>query len=197
VCALPKLTFTCRTLPSTLTSSACAAFDRLVMGAAMATLRLNENSLPEEALTLLTLPLRHGGFGLRSMVATAPAAFLGSLAAAARHLPDLLTATPLLQEIERALSHCRLPGLNLPPAASFLTCAARRPPRFLQHSITSAIEDHQSCTLRGSVALATHLLSLRQTGASSWLAATPSRPELLLSDDDFRLAARLRLPFHL
>ena len=119
VCALPKLNFTCRTLPSTLTSPACAAFDRLVMDAAMATLRLNEDSLPEEALTLLTLPLRHGGFGLRSMVTTAPAAFLGSLAAAARHLPDLeLAATPLLQEIERALSHCQLPGLNLPSAAS-------------------------------------------------------------------------------
>ena len=63
VCALPKLNFTCRTLPSTLTALACAAFDRLVMGAAMATLRLEEDSLPEEALTLLTLPLRHGGLG--------------------------------------------------------------------------------------------------------------------------------------
>src|SRR5205823_2564930 len=98
-----------------------------------------------EALTLLTLPLRHGGFGLRSMAVTAPAAFLGSLAAAARHLPSLhLAATPLMEEIEDALSHCQLPGLKLPPAISFLACAARQPPRSLQHAITSAIEDYLS-----------------------------------------------------
>jgi hypothetical protein len=89
VCALPKLNFTCRTLPSKLTSSACASFDQFVQSAAMTTLRLDKESLSKEVLTLLTLPLRHGGFGLRSMVATAPAAFLSSLAAAARHLPSL------------------------------------------------------------------------------------------------------------
>jgi len=86
VCALPKLNFTCRTLPSKLTSPACSAFDRLVLDAAMTTLHLDRDSLPEEMRKLLTLPLRLGGFGLRSMVATAPAAFLGSLAAAARPL---------------------------------------------------------------------------------------------------------------
>ena len=69
VCALPKLNFTCRTLPSKLTLPACAAFDENVLGAAMTALRLNKNSLPAEALSLLTLPLCHGGFGLRSMVA--------------------------------------------------------------------------------------------------------------------------------
>src|SRR6185436_20761528 len=36
-------------------------------------------------------------------------------------------------------------------------------------------------------------LSLRKAGASGWLVATPSRPELMLCDDDFRLAARRRL----
>jgi hypothetical protein len=36
VCALPKFNFTCRTLPSTLTSTACIAFDQLVMDAALA-----------------------------------------------------------------------------------------------------------------------------------------------------------------
>ena len=161
----------------------------------MTELRLDKNSLPGEALSLLTLPLRHGGFGLRSMVATAPAAFLGSLAAAARHLPSPMqsAATPLIEEIKHALLCCQLPGLRLPPAASFLACAARRPPRYLQHSITAAIEDRLARSIGGSVALSSHLLSLRQAGASSWLAATPSRPELMLCDDDFRLAARLRL----
>ena len=52
VCALPKLNFTCRTLPSRLTSSACAAFDQLVQGAAMTTLRLDKDSLPEKVLPL-------------------------------------------------------------------------------------------------------------------------------------------------
>ena len=175
-------------------STACAAFDQLVLNAALTTLRLDKASLPEEVLTLITLPLRHGGFGLRNMVATAPAAFLGSLAAAARHLPSAhLAHSPLFNEIEHALSHCQLPGLRLPPTTSFLASAARQPLRSLQHTITAAIEDQLSRSARGSVAMAAHLLSLRQAGASSWLTATPSRPELMLSNDDFRLAARLRL----
>jgi hypothetical protein len=160
----------------------------------MTTLRLDKDSLPEKVLTLLSLPLRHGGFGLRNMAATAPAAFLGSLAAAARHLPSThLPATPLMEEIEHALSRCQFPGLKLAPAISFLASAARRPPRSLQHTITLAIEDHTARSAGDTVAMSSHLLSLRQAGASSWLVATPSRPELMLSNDDFRLAARLRL----
>jgi hypothetical protein len=85
------------------------------------------------------------------------------------------------------------PGLKLPHASAFLACAVRRPPRSLQHSITAAIEDALASSIGNTIALSSHLLSLRQAGASSWLIATPSRPELMLSDDDFRLAARLRL----
>ena len=53
VCALPKLKFTCRTLPSRLTSTACAAFDKLVLSAATTTLRLDQDSLPVEVLPCL------------------------------------------------------------------------------------------------------------------------------------------------
>ena len=64
VCALPKFNFSCRTLPPRLTSRACAAFDQLVLRAATDILRLNPDSLPPDTHTLLTLPMRHGGFGL-------------------------------------------------------------------------------------------------------------------------------------
>jgi len=131
------------------------------------------------------------------MKLTAPAAYLGSLAAAAPHLPaQLLDAAPFIREIEHALSYCRLPGLRVPSAGSFLARAARRPPRALQHTITAAVEDAVTRAVDADPALSSHLLSLRQTGAANWLTVTPSRPELSLADDDFRLAARLRLRLH-
>ena len=97
------------------------------------------------------------------MGATAPAAFLGSLAAAARHLASPhLAAIPLMEEIEDALSHCQLPGLKLPAAITFLACAAQRPLKSLQHTITAAIEDQRARSVSDSVAMSSHLLSLRQ-----------------------------------
>jgi hypothetical protein len=54
------------------------------------------SSLTDEAHAQLMLPLRLGGLGLRSMVDTAPAAFLGSLAAAAPYLPSPISLFPPL-----------------------------------------------------------------------------------------------------
>ena len=196
VCALPKFNFTCRTLPPQLTLPACETFDSLVFNTAVGILHLDPSCLGD-ASTLLTLPIKHGGFGLRRMKLTAPAAYLGSLAAAAPHLPaQLLDAAPFIREIEHALSYCRLPGLRVPSADSFLARAARRPPRALQHTITAAVEDAVTRAVDADPGLSSHLLSLRQTGAANWLTVTPSRPELSLADDDFRLAARLRLRLH-
>ena len=89
-----------------LTLRACASFDQLVLRTATNILRLDLDSLPPDACALLTLPMRHGGFGLRRMEATAPAAFLGSLAAAARYLPssELLVSIPMIGENLSTLS---------------------------------------------------------------------------------------------
>ena len=168
VCALPKFNFLCRTLPPRLTSSACAAFDKSVLNAAVSILHLERDSLSALVLQLLAFPTSHGGFGLRRMELAAPAAFLGSLAAAARYMPspELLSSIPLTGEIERALSVCQIPRLRLPTVGSFLASAARRPPRGLQHLIVTAMEDALVRDVRDNPALASHLLSLRQAGAS-------------------------------
>ena len=88
VCALPKFNFLCRTLPPRLTSAACAAFDKSVLNAAVSILHLERDSLSALVLQLLAFPTSYGGFGLRRMELAAPAAFLGSLAAAARYMPS-------------------------------------------------------------------------------------------------------------
>jgi hypothetical protein len=145
----------------------------------------------------LSLPLRLGGMGLRSMVATAPAAFLGSLAAAAPYLlsPHLPVSAPLIFDLEHALSLVRhLPGLRLPSATDFLPLAAQQSPPSLQRTISlAASTSFLRSLLQQSPSLLPHLLSLQQAGSSAWLTAVPTRPELVLADDDFRLAARLRL----
>src|SRR6185436_21082670 len=99
----------------------------------------------------------------------------------------------MVGELEHALSRCQLPGLRLPTSSLFLSSAARQSPTALQRSITAAIEDSLARAVGGSPALSSHLLSLRQAGASNWLTTIPSRPELALPNNDFRLAARLRL----
>ena len=186
VCALPRLLFTFRTLPH-----------QLALRTAATILRLDPLSIPREVRVQMSLPLRLGGMGLRSMVATAPAAFLGSLAAAAPYLlsPHLQASTPLFADLEYALSLVReLPGLSLPPATAFLPLAAQNPPRALQRAISHAGSTSLlRSLLQSSPSLLPHLLSLQQPGASAWLSAVPTRPELVLPDDDFRLAARLRL----
>jgi hypothetical protein len=118
VCALPKFNFSCRTLPPRLTSRACVTFDQLVLHTAMDILRLDLDS--PDARNLLTLPMRHGRFGLRRMEATAPAAFLGSLAAAARYLPsaELLVSIPMIGELEQALRTVSSLGSSYRPLTS-------------------------------------------------------------------------------
>jgi len=194
VCALPRFLFTCRTLPPTLSSDACVAFDRQILRTAARILRLELDSMSEGTRLQLSLPLRLGGFGLSSMITTAPAAFISSVAAAAPYLPapQLLTSTPLFAELDRALSLVRqFRGVKFPPAYPFLTLASQRPPRGVQRSISSAISESQLLNIlsSGSPTLTAHFTSLKQAGASAWLATIPSRPEFILSDDDFRLAA--------
>ena len=99
ICALPRFLFTCRTLPPRLSLEACTSFDELALRTAIAILRLDASSLPGEARSQLALPLRLGGFGIRSMVTTAPAAFIASVAAAAPYLspPQALSSTSIFQ----------------------------------------------------------------------------------------------------
>ena len=111
-CAHPRMNYVCRSMPPSITAEACRRFDQMVLETAVAKLQLGPIlSLPLEAQKQLQLPLRLGGFGLRSTEATAPAAFLGSVSAASAFLSAF--PNPFLDDIK----HC-YHLLSIPNAGS-------------------------------------------------------------------------------
>src|SRR5690242_794749 len=159
--ALPRLNFLLRTLPPSLTTNACQLFDQLVLGTATHILGLSPDLLTQEALALLRLPLKCGGFGFRSMVSVAPAAYLGSLAAAAStiasvprpahsapHSPALLThIAHSYRLIQPGQSH------RLPHHAKFISHFARADASRLQHRLCHASEAHTLKQLKSTASL--------------------------------------------
>lgn len=108
--------------PQTLESKAAAHFDSKVIDPAVTKLRLPHNLLSGARLSL-TLPIRFGGFGLRSTVRVSNAAYWSGLAQAA---PDILAATR-----------------NLPAPAS--VADPPPPPRLLPQSSLSFMQALSGC----------------------------------------------------
>ena len=84
--ALPKMGYLLRTIKPSITAKAAALFDAKVIETAIAKLRLPQN-LSSGAHLQLTLPIRLGGFGLRSMFRSSYAAYWSGLAQAAPEVP--------------------------------------------------------------------------------------------------------------
>ena len=101
LCAIPRMSYLSRTLKPAIVTKAGAYFDSKVFDTASTKLRLPSNLTPGARLSL-TLPIRLGGFGLRSVVRTSYASYWSGLAQAA---PDILSRIR------------RLPPPSLPPAS--------------------------------------------------------------------------------
>ena len=85
---LPRLNYWTRALPPKTVAPAAKSFDDLVLGTALRKLGLR-SPLPDEAQTLLKLPVRLGGLGLRSMEAVSPVAWWSALAQICPRIRDL------------------------------------------------------------------------------------------------------------
>jgi hypothetical protein len=83
---LPRLTYIARVVPPDLFADAAAAFDRQVLDTLLARLGWEEKSLSSFSRASISMPLRHGGLGLRRHAEVAPIAYYASLAAAVAHL---------------------------------------------------------------------------------------------------------------
>jgi len=106
--ALPQMSYLLRTLKPTITAKAAALFDAKVFDTATTKLRLPHN-LSSGARLQLTLPIRHGGFGLRSMVRTLYASYWSGLAQAA---PDILASARIAPPSVVVLSDSSPPPPN-------------------------------------------------------------------------------------
>jgi len=168
----------------------------MVLRTAASLLRLDLAYVPQVALTQLRLPLRMGGFGLRSMTHVAPCAFLASIAAAA---PSLCVppSDTLCLDIKLAQDFIG-PGPALPSPQDFLPFFSEpSSSRGLQRTLTSRADRSCLSTLYSdkSASVDAHLLSLKQSGASMWLSDVPTRPEFCFSDEEFRFCPFTFLSF--
>jgi hypothetical protein len=221
-CGVPKMNYALRCIPPPCIAQQAIAFDEQVIGVAKSKLLLHEDEAERRPTTeRLRAPLRHGGFGLTSALATSPAAYLGSMAAvsaaptfAPYSEPDsLLPRASLLHGwIESSMDVItdESPECSelLPPSATTFfqhfhprSSSAPKAPS-LQHQLSSQARDsvfmaslQQAKEMQkrdGGVALA-HLKSVSAPRAWTWKVVLPTSKELELSDTEYRIAARLNL----
>src|SRR6185295_5098747 len=88
-CAIPRMNYLTRVVRPDPLRPACEYFDRKVFETALTKLGL-PSTLTDEARTLLTQPVRLGGFGLRPMVRVSPAAYWSSVSQAAPDIAALI-----------------------------------------------------------------------------------------------------------
>jgi len=161
LCLASTPNFLLRTLPPTIVSAGCRVFDQALQSTALAKLQVDPASVPALARQQLTLPLRQGGFGLRSSYLIAPAAYLASLASHLSHISPLAdTATavilPGLRSCYSAFAdrQITLPPATLPPLSELVSHPqSLRPPS----NTTSQHTSSTTCAPRSSMTILTPL----------------------------------------
>ena len=88
-CGIPRMNYLTRVIRPDLLKPACTYFDRKVIETAQTKLGL-PTPLSHVAFTLLTQPIRLGGFGIRRMASVSPVAFWSSTAQAGPEIAQLI-----------------------------------------------------------------------------------------------------------
>lgn len=218
-CAVPKMNYLLRCMPSSCIADVADEFDCTVLRSAYDKLLLRRDERTENTIRLLNMRLRDGGFGLTSARSTSPAAYLASVAsarltavfapscAADCPLPSVTTLHGWLVDSMREVLEAT-PDLAslLPPSASsffsFYATAKSSLSSTLQRTLTSQAIQHrldafltaakQMRKHDGGAALA-HAKAISAPNASAWKRTAPTHPLMKLTDTQFRIAARLNL----
>jgi Reverse transcriptase (RNA-dependent DNA polymerase) len=224
-CGVPQLNYLLRCMPPPCIAQQAATFDEQLLNAAALRLGVHNNDhLNADTIYYMQAKLRHGGEGLTSAVRTSPAAYLGSLAAVATSLAfapytdgerPLESASLLFGWIERSMHQVveSTPSLadTLPTHASAFFHHVTSPrsststSTSLQRQLSSqaALHAHKVFLRRcwemrkvdGGAMLA-HAKAVSAPRAWAWKNVIPTTQDTDISDDHYRMAARmnLRLP---
>jgi hypothetical protein len=232
-CTVPTLSFHARITPPNVAAAPFNEFDSKITqcvfekllffeGESIQTLHANiaHFHTPSFAAVCsqISLPLRLGGLGIRSLSLSHSQAYWASMAASAPEVDACFVDAQLLAsswvQAHRVEAHRHLLSLGLAHASSmvddvFLPSSPHASlPEFykdsldsksirLQKNLSSAAEDLKLASLVRSLSLTDvrRLESLKSLGASAWLAAIPDPewPALTMPDHVFRRALRLRL----
>lgn len=205
-CALPVVQYWMRTSPPASTGVLAEQFDDLIMQAALVILDIPTSSTM--ARYQLRLPVKMGGFGLRSMAELADGAWVAALAQAAQYCADLFrdvrqmseaTRSPLEESLERINAKV---GFDVFPrqADDFWLKYTETPARpglqkeimmlTLERSYQEVMSSERVTEDKSEYA---RLIGVRAEHAGLWLTTSPTHPLFRISDGHFRTAARIRL----
>jgi len=203
-CAIPLVNYWMRTTPPPASYKLAEEFDKLVLQTASSILAL-PSPLSTAAKHQLNLPVKKGGFGLRSLTQLADVAWVSAMGQAiqycsqfaGRDKPSREVAKPLdecLARINDAIEQCRLPGTG----NDFWETYMKDPIHpGLQKEIMDLITDKKQEELmregrqNQSDEARWRSISLEHTGL--WITTTPSHKFYRVGDGHFRAAARIRL----
>ena len=192
-----------------MTTACLQQFDEHVIRVATLKFGIPSHAVTDVVSKITQLPIRDGGLGLRSQRASAPVAFLSSLAQAA---PDILRIkaqvgpTPQLDACIVEAYECivetgyftrsrREDAVQLPPEPGDFLQHFQEGATHLRHLLLADIEAAQAARLYQEADGVTRarMLSSAGYGAGAWLTAVPTETALTMSDESYQLAWRLRL----
>ena len=212
LCMIPCMGYLARVVSPRILDPYATAFDTTVTQTASTKLGL-PSSLNNVALIPLSLPIRLGGFGLRSVRMVSPAAYYASLARAAPYIlkfvpnPDRLIRGELKAAVVDDLNSChqalysmiqKISKELVPPKPLDLwsTYGQGTVSRRLQKALTALIDDGVAAHYGGARKTRPdkqRMTSCSATNAGAWIMAVPRTPVVTLTDSDYRYAARHRL----
>ena len=181
----------------------------MVLNTATSILKLP--ALSNEAQLQLTLPIRHGGFGLRSMDLVSPAAWWSALAQAFRFINLFLPSLDVLTDdvpFVRSQSLCHsffsryhvpLKGSPVPKTpADFWTLykqdsAVAGTQRLITASLYKTLHANLKSRFKSPSPDLARIVSSSEKSTGLWLTTLPFHPSLSIHDKHFSVASRIRL----
>ena len=215
LCMVPSMGYLARVVPPRVLATHATTFDDMVTCTASEKLGLSP-SIDNAAFIPLSLPIRLGGFGLRSVRLVSPAAYWASLACSA---PYILDFVPDRQQFIRGelkgdfvenvkVCHQALRDMiqNVPkelvptdPDKFWSNYGQGRVSRGLQKALSHLVDERVAAhyvVARNSRQDKQRMTSCSARNAGAWIMAVPQAPVVTLSDSDYCYAARHRLGLH-